>query len=41
MYGLQRLEEYSRKAGLDLGSVKDLRNGEVFGLDKVKKVYIS
>jgi macrophage erythroblast attacher len=41
VYGLQRLEEYSRKAGLDGGLVKDLRNGEVFEVDKVKKVYIS
>jgi macrophage erythroblast attacher len=41
VYGLQRLEEYSRKAGLDGGLVKDLRNGEVFEVEKVKKVYIS
>jgi macrophage erythroblast attacher len=41
VYGLQRLEEYSRKAGLDTGLVKDLRNGEVFEVERVKKVYIS
>jgi macrophage erythroblast attacher len=41
VYGLQRLEEYSRKAGLDAGLVKDLRNGEVFEVEQVKKVYIS
>ncbi len=41
VYGRERLEEYSRKAGLDEGKVKDLRNGEVFDFDKVKKVYIS
>jgi len=41
VYGLQRLEEYSRKAGLDADLVKDLRNGEVFEVDRVKKVYIS
>jgi macrophage erythroblast attacher len=41
VYGLQRLEEYSRKAGLDPGLVKDLRNGEVFEVERVKKVYIS
>ncbi|RDW78475.1 macrophage erythroblast attacher protein-like protein [Coleophoma crateriformis] len=41
VYGRQRLEEYSRKAGLPAASVKDLRNGEVFRADSVKKVYIS
>lgn len=41
VYGLERLEEYSRKAGLDEGMVKDLRNGEVFSIETVKKVYIS
>jgi macrophage erythroblast attacher len=41
VYGLQRLEEYSRKAGLEMGMVKDLRNGEVFEVEKVKKVFIS
>jgi macrophage erythroblast attacher len=41
VYGLQRLEEYSRKAGLNPGLVKDLRNGEVFEVELVKKVYIS
>ena len=41
VYGLQRLEEYSRKAGLANGEFKDLRNGEVFPVQKVKKVYIS
>lgn len=36
-----RLEEYSRKAGLGKGTVKDLRGGEVFGVEGLKKVYIS
>jgi len=41
VYGRNRLEEYSRKAGLNKDMIKDLRNGEVFPADKVKKVYIS
>jgi macrophage erythroblast attacher len=41
VYGLERLKEYSRKAGLDEGVVKDLRNGEIFDVETVKKVYIS
>lgn len=41
MYGLERLQEYSRKAGLEEGMVKDLRNGAVFDIAQAKKVYIS
>ncbi|RDL39373.1 Macrophage erythroblast attacher protein-like protein [Venustampulla echinocandica] len=41
VYGARRLEEYSRKAGLGPGLLKDLRNGDVFSVDDVKKVYIS
>jgi len=41
VYGRHRLEEYSRKAGLNEDKIKDLRNGEIFPIDKVKKVYIS
>jgi macrophage erythroblast attacher len=41
VYGKHRLEEYSRKAGLPPDKIKDLRNGEVFSVDEVKKVYIS
>ncbi|KAF4625389.1 hypothetical protein G7Y89_g12778 [Cudoniella acicularis] len=41
VYGAHRLEEYSRKAGLATGLVKDLRSGVVFDMDDVKKVYIS
>jgi macrophage erythroblast attacher len=40
-YGLTRLLEYSRKAGLGPGQIKDLRNGEVYDVDTLKKVYIS
>lgn len=41
VYGRQRLEEYSRKAGLSDDKVKDLRSGDEFYVDKIKKVYIS
>lgn len=36
-----RLEEYSRKAGVERGWVKDLRGGEVVEVGRLKKVYIS
>jgi macrophage erythroblast attacher len=35
------LEEYSKRAGLDDGVVKDLRSGEIFLGDDLQKVYIS
>ncbi|QSZ30506.1 hypothetical protein DSL72_000060 [Monilinia vaccinii-corymbosi] len=41
VYGLGRLEEFSRKAGLSDDKVKDLRTGDVFDREKLKKVYIS
>jgi macrophage erythroblast attacher len=41
VYGRHRLEEYSRKAGLSEGLIKDLRDGKVFDVEDVKKVYIS
>jgi macrophage erythroblast attacher len=41
VYGRERLEEYSRKAGLAQDLIKDLRDGEVFDVDTLKKVYIS
>ncbi|KAL2074966.1 hypothetical protein VTL71DRAFT_8746 [Oculimacula yallundae] len=41
VYGLNRLEEYSRKAGVEKGSVKDLRTGDVVRVETLKKVYIS
>jgi macrophage erythroblast attacher len=41
VYGRQRLEEYSKRAGLDDGVVKDLRSGEIFLGDDLQKVYIS
>lgn len=41
VYGRQRLEEYSRKAGMSDNLIKDLRNGDVFSVESIKKVYIS
>jgi macrophage erythroblast attacher len=42
VYGRQRLEEYTRRAGLNSRDVvKDLRSGETFQVDDLKKVYIS
>jgi macrophage erythroblast attacher len=41
VYGRQRLEEHSRKAALRDHLLKDLRSGEIFLADDVKKVYIS
>lgn len=41
VYGKARLLEYARKAGLLEGQVKDLRTGEVYGLERLKKVYIT
>ncbi|OTA91813.1 hypothetical protein M434DRAFT_396889 [Hypoxylon sp. CO27-5] len=40
-YGKARLEEYARKAGLLEGQVKDLRTGEIFSMERLKKVYIT
>ncbi|CAJ2507008.1 Uu.00g081940.m01.CDS01 [Anthostomella pinea] len=40
-YGRARLDEYARKAGLLDGQVKDLRSGEIYGRDTLKKVYIT
>ncbi|KAL7626742.1 GID complex subunit containing RING finger motif [Parahypoxylon ruwenzoriense] len=40
-YGRARLEEYSRKAGLLEGQIKDLRTGEIFSMERLKKVYIT
>lgn len=41
VYGRQKLEVYARKAGLPAGKVKDLRTGEVYSMDTLKKVYIT
>ncbi|OTB07188.1 hypothetical protein M426DRAFT_318215 [Hypoxylon sp. CI-4A] len=40
-YGRARLEEYARKAGLPENLVKDLRTGQVYSIDRLKKVYIT
>jgi len=41
VYGKQRLEEYSRKAGLGDDLIKDLRNGDIFPAAAAKKIFIS
>ncbi|CAL3964561.1 hypothetical protein PZA11_002449 [Diplocarpon coronariae] len=41
VYGMQRLEEYSRKAGTEKGKVKDLRGKEEYEVAGLKKVFIS
>ena len=41
VYGKSKLEEYSMKAGLDDRKIKDLRTGEIYESDRIKKVYIS
>lgn len=41
VYGQAKLDEYSRKAGLSPGKVKDLRTGDVYTEDKLKKVFIT
>jgi macrophage erythroblast attacher len=40
VYGRSKLENYSRKAGLDDGMIKDLRTGEVYEANSMKKVYL-
>ncbi|KAL2181374.1 CTLH/CRA C-terminal to lish motif domain-containing protein [Thermothelomyces heterothallicus CBS 202.75] len=41
VYGKARLEEYAAKSGLPQWQVKDLVTGEVFGMDGVRKVYVT
>lgn len=41
VYGKERLEDHSRKSGLPPSQVKDLRTGEVYGADELKKVFIT
>ncbi len=41
VYGRQRLEEYSRKAGLPANYFKDPRMGDIFTASSIQKVYIS
>jgi len=40
-YSKARLQEYAKKAGLLDGQVKDLRTGEVYGEERLKKVFIT
>ncbi|KAK3940360.1 CTLH/CRA C-terminal to lish motif domain-containing protein [Diplogelasinospora grovesii] len=42
VYGKERLEEYAKKSGLPpAGQVKDLVTGDVYTVDKLKKVFIT
>lgn len=41
VYGKERLDDYARKMGLSAGQVKDLRTGEIFKADELKKVFIT
>ncbi|KAF2964560.1 hypothetical protein GQX73_g9028 [Xylaria multiplex] len=40
-YGKARLEEYAKKANLGDGQIKDLRTGQLYRVDELKKVYIT
>ncbi|KAI0388999.1 CTLH/CRA C-terminal to lish motif domain-containing protein [Xylariaceae sp. FL0594] len=40
-YSKARLQEYAKKAGLLDGQVKDLRTGEVYGEERLRKVFIT
>ncbi|KAF6836944.1 negative regulation of gluconeogenesis [Colletotrichum musicola] len=40
-YGKERLEDYAKKSGLPPDQVKDLRTGEVYPMNKLKKVFIT
>ncbi|TDZ24223.1 Protein FYV10 [Colletotrichum sidae] len=40
-YGKEKLEDYAKKSGLPAERVRDLRTGEVFPMDKLKKVFIT
>lgn len=40
VYGLHRLLEHARKMGLGPESIKDLRTGEVFEREELKKLFI-
>ncbi|ETS76460.1 Protein FYV10 [Pestalotiopsis fici W106-1] len=40
-YPKERLEDYAKKAGLLEGQVKDLRTGEIFAEERLRKVYIT
>lgn len=41
VYGRQRLDEYAAKSGLPPGQLKDLVTGDVVGVDKLRKVFIT
>ncbi|KAF4466404.1 hypothetical protein FALBO_6725, partial [Fusarium albosuccineum] len=41
VYGRDRLEMQAKKAGLPTDQVKDLRTGEIYSVEALKKVYIT
>ncbi|KAK7428908.1 GID complex subunit containing RING finger motif [Neonectria magnoliae] len=41
VYGKDRLEQQAKKSGLHADEIKDLRTGEVFPVESLKKVYIT
>ncbi len=41
VYGKARLDDYAEKAGLTPARVKDLRTGDVYARDQLKKVFIT
>ncbi|OAA38598.1 negative regulation of gluconeogenesis [Metarhizium rileyi] len=41
VYGSQRLQDQAKKAGLPPTSVKDIQTGEVYSVERLKKVYIT
>jgi macrophage erythroblast attacher len=41
VYGKEHLVEYAKKAGLPSDQIRDLRTGETYPLDKLKKVFIT
>jgi macrophage erythroblast attacher len=41
VYGKEKLEQHARKFGLPADQVKDLQTGEVFDMDKLRRVYIT
>ncbi|KAK3901050.1 CTLH/CRA C-terminal to lish motif domain-containing protein [Staphylotrichum tortipilum] len=41
VYGRARLDEYASKSGLPAGRVKDLVTGEVYGVEVLRKVFVT
>lgn len=41
VYGKQKLLDHAKKAGLEMGMIKDLVTGEVYPVTKLAKVFLS